>query len=157
MTAPIILGGLSYRSVDLQTENLFLDLMVSLYEPADHRGQDDVVPGMPGRYRRNRIPDQRMIPLKGWTRGTGSTAVERRQSFDAAEASLGAILDPSADAGALVVIPPYMGLSGGPMTIQAVVANWTAGVVEGSLSYRRWTVELEAIGNPPDWVEESPS
>lgn len=157
MPVPIILGGLSYRAVDFQTENLFFDFMGSLYEPADHRGQDDVVPGMPGRYRRNRVSDQRLIPLKGWTRGTGSTAVERRQSFDAAESVLGGLLDPSADPGVLLVIPPYMGLTGGPMSILAAVANWTAGAVEGSLSYRRWTVELEAIGNPPDWVEESPS
>lgn len=154
---PPIYGGLSYRGVDIQTENLFLDIMSSLYEPAFHRGQDDVVPGMPGRYRRNRVPDQRLVSLKGWTRGTGETAVDRRESFDAAEASLGALLDPAADEGLLTAIAPYMGLSGASYGLLVVVSEWQAGEVKGSLSFRRWTVVLEATGNPPDWQEVSPS
>lgn len=154
---PPIYGGLTYRGVDIQNENLFLDLMGSLYEPSFHRGQDDVVPGMPGKYRRNRVPEQRLVPLKGWTRGTGETAVDRRESFDAAESVLGAILDPATDEGLLIAIPPYMGLSGTSQGLLAVVSEWTAGNIQGSLSFRRWTVVLEAVGNPPDWQEVSPS
>lgn len=153
----LLLGGLSYRGTDIQTDNLFLDLMGSLYEPAFHRGRDDIVPGRAGRYRRNRVADQRLIPLQGWTRGTGEDKASRRESFDAAEASLGALLDPAEDAGVLLVIPPYMGLAGASQSILAVVSEWTAGDVQGSLSFRRWTVVLEAVGNPPEWTEESPS
>lgn len=153
----MIYGGLSYRGVDVQTPTLFLDLFSSLYEPAFHRGKDDVVPGRPGRYRRNRVADQRLILLQGWTRGEGEDAASRRESFDAAEATLGTLLSPSDDPGVLLVIPPYMGLSGASQSILAVVSNWTVGPVEGSLSYRRWSIELEAIGNPPEWTEQSPS
>lgn len=153
----LLLGGLFYRGTDIQTENLYLDIQSSLYEPAFHRGRDDIVPGMPGRYRRNRVVDQRLIPLIGWTRGTGATKQDRRESFDAAEAVLGGLLDPSEDAGALTALAPYMGLPSGSQTIMAVVAEWTPGDVEGSLSFRRWAVVLEAIGNPPDWEEGSPS
>jgi hypothetical protein len=149
---PPVYGGLTFRSTGLQTETLFFDLMVSLYEPAEHRGGDDIVPGRAGRFRRNRVPDNRLLPFQGWTRGVGGTVAERQGSWHTAESVLGALLDPSTDPGALVIVSPYMGLASGSASILAAVVEWTPGPVQNTMSYRRWTFVLEAIGEPPNWT-----
>ena len=154
MTDPCY-GGLTYKSADIQKETLFLDLMDSLFEPADHRGADDVLPGLPGRYRRNRVPDVRKLRLNGWTRGVGTDEEERQQSWADAEAELGSLLDPDVS-GDLIALAPYLGLNGGGASIEAYPLNWIAGVPKAHMTFRLWTVELEAVGNPPDWsVDES--
>lgn len=151
----MIFGGLTYRGVDIQRADLFLDLLSSPYEPADHRGSDDVVPGLAGRFRRNRVADRRLIALKGWTRGIGATAVARRESWNVAEADLLALVDPSLAAGDLTILAPYMGLPSGSLTIEAIGLNWVGGDVLGSMSFRRWSIELEVVSNPPNWLELS--
>lgn len=153
---PPVYGGLTYASVDIQKVTLFFDFMESIYQPAFHRGSDDIAPGMAGRYRRNRIPDNRLLPLQGWTRGVGGTRLERQQSWNDAEAELGALLDPTEDPRALIVLAPYQGLLAGSASIMAQVVEWEPGTPQNGMSYRRWAFVLEAIGNPPDWlIEES--
>jgi hypothetical protein len=153
----MIYGGLTYRAVDIQRPDLFLDVLSSPYEPADYRGRDDIALGRPGRVRRNRLADRRVIRLNGWTRGIGTTIEERRESWNDAEAELLALLDPSMAPGDLTVLAPYLGLVGGSLTIEAVGLNWLAGDVLGSMSFRRWSIELEAVGNPPDWTNDESS
>lgn len=149
-------GGATYKSADIQSATLFLDIASSLYEPADHRGGDDTLAGRPGRYRRNRVADVRRISLVGWTRGVGADLAERQQSWADAEALLGGLLDPDV-VGNLVAISPYLGLAGGTATIAAYPSNWIPGLPQAAMTYRRWTIELEAVGNPPDWsIDESP-
>lgn len=149
-------GGATYKSQDIQKATLFLDILPSLYEPADHRGGDDILAGLPGRFRRNRVPDVRKIALRGYTRGAGTTLEERQQSWAEAEAELGALLDPDVG-GDLIAIAPYLGLPSGVASIEAYPLNWVAGVPQGTMTFRLWTVELEAVGNPPDWVLEESS
>lgn len=153
----MIYGGLTYRTADIQRPDLFFDVMSSPYEPADFRGRDDIAIGRRGRVRRNRLADRRIIPLRGWTRGIGTTLLERRESWNDAEADLLALLDPSMDPGALVVLAPYLGLLSGSLTIEAIGLNWIPGDVIGSMTFRRWTVDLEAVGNPPDWTNDESS
>lgn len=153
----MIYGGLTYRTVDIQRPDLFFDVMSSPYEPAEYRGRDDIALGRPGRVRRNRIADRRIINLRGWTRGIGTTVEERRESWNDAEAEFLALLDPSLAPGALIVLAPYLGLLSGSLSIDVVGLNWIAGDVIGSMSFRLWTVELEAVGNPPDWTNDESS
>jgi len=156
MTEPCY-GNAEYKSVDIQSATLFLDIASSLFEPADHRGGDDILAGLPGRYRRNRVPDQRLITLVGWTRGVGVDVEERQQSWADAEATLGGLLDPDDD-GDLVAMAPYLGLSAGTASITCYPLSWTPGIPQSKMTFRLWTVVLEAVGNPPDWtVAESSS
>lgn len=149
-------GGLEFAGLDIQQPSIFFDVMGSLWEPAEHRGEDDVVPGKAGRYRRNRVADRRLISLRGWTRGIGGTVEERQQAWALAEEALGAILSPANDPAVLEVISPYLGLPSGSASITAAVVEWTAGPVYNTMSFRRWTFVLEAIGDSPDWtIEES--
>jgi hypothetical protein len=52
---------LKYRSVDLQTANIHLDLASGYAEPPDVRGEDDVIPGAAGREPGTRRADVRRI------------------------------------------------------------------------------------------------
>lgn len=139
----------TYKSVGIHTPTLYLDVASSIYEPATQRGEDDVVAGLPGRFRRNRIPDVRTIELVGYTRGIGATIADRQESWHDAEEDLGGLLDPNTG-GTLLLIAGYLGLPGNA-SVTAYPLNWIAGVPQGTMTYRRWTIELEAVGNPPDW------
>lgn len=145
----------TYKSVGIQTPTLFLDVASSLWEPADPRGEDNVAPGRPGRIRGNRVPDQRVIPLVGYTRGVGATVAERQASWAAAEAAIGALLDPDVP-GDLILLDGYLGLTG-TATITAYPLGWVPGLPEGTMTFRRWSVTLESIEDTPDWAfDESP-
>lgn len=145
----------TYKSVGIQTPTLYLDVAASLWAPADHRGEDDIAAGRTGRIRRNRVADVRTIPLVGYTRGIGATIADRMESWAEAEATLGALLDPDV-VGELVLLAPYLGLASGTATIDAYPLNWIPGPPEGTMTFRRWTIDLESVANPPDWtLEES--
>lgn len=146
----------TYKTVGIQTPTLYLDVAGPLWAPAEHRGEDDVAAGREGRIRRNRVPDFRTIPLVGYTRGVGATVDERQQSWAEAEAIIGGLLDPDVS-GDLVLLAPYLGLASGTATIDAYPLNWIPGRPEGTMTYRRWTIDLECVDNPPDWqFDESP-
>lgn len=151
---PPRLGGLTYKSVDIQDDEIFFDLMPGgLFLPASHRGEDDVVPGKAGRYRRNRVPDVRLMDLRGYVKGVGADLEERQQSWRSSMAVLTALLDPDTG-GSLVVIGPYMGLADDETaTITAYPKSWVEGQPQNLLTYQKWAFVLEAVD--VDWEYES--
>lgn len=155
---------LTYRSVDLQTTSIHLDLRSGLYEPATVRGEDDVVPGAAGRDVGARRKDTRRIILEGHIRGQGGTRDERAEDYRVSADALAAILDRSLDPGELSVGPiapdlfpdaaPYLGLTES-RSLNARVVNVISGPVLAHMSYQTLSVELECVDSPPEWVAES--
>lgn len=146
-------GGASTAPYELQTARVFFDLAAGFYGFPSVRGADDIVPGLPGRVRRNRVDDVLILELRGWVRGAGATVTDRRADFHAAAAELMSELEPTrATPGVLTVLPPYLGVSV-PFTIEAFPLPWLEGPEFPGMSFRRFSIELEAIGNPPRWIE----
>jgi hypothetical protein len=156
--------GLTYRGVDLQTDGIHLDLRSGLHEPATVRGEDDVIPGAAGRDLGARRKDTRRIILEGHVRGQGGTRDERALDFRTSSDALAVIFDRSLDPGTLEVdetapalfpeAAPYLGLTGA-RTITARVVNVITGPVLAHMSYQTYSVELESVDSPPEWVEGS--
>lgn len=145
--------GLTFRGTDIQTANIFLDITRGYAEPAAVRGRDIIIVGRAGRTETSvvRKKDVRRILLEGWVLGTGASLVLKQQSWRSSTDTLMALMDHTLASGALVVSTPYMGLPSGSKTIQAKCINVMPGPIV-SLYFQRWSIELEAIGNPPDWA-----
>jgi hypothetical protein len=149
-------GGLEWErdseTLELQTDRVFFDIHRGFNEHPEPRGRDDVVPGRPGRYRRNRVDDRLVIELRGWVRGIGADAEERQQDFRDAVTALKAAMDPTGGAGTLTVIAPYLGLPAGSQSIEdAYPLNMLGGEVSNTMAFQRFSIELEVVGNPPRW------
>lgn len=143
--------GLTYRGTDVQTANIFLDLYSGFFEPPLVRGEDDVIPGRPGRDVMAREKDIRRLRLEGWVTGTGATQAARSQSWYAATEALMALLDYTLAPGALVVSSPYLGLPAGSKSIDVRAVGMVGGPVLSCMSAQRWSIDLECVSNPPDW------
>jgi hypothetical protein len=156
MTLPIVTGGLTWlRSAvtyQLQTEAVFFDIFTGYNELPETRGSDDIVPGLAGRYRRNRIDDRLIIELRGWIRGVGGTTVERQQAFRASVTAIQTAFDPTGTSGTLTALAPYMGLSAGSKAITAYPMTLLSDEGANTMSFARFSIELEAIGTPPRWA-----
>lgn len=155
MPPPIVTGGLTYDSVSLQTDRLFFDIYSGFNELPEVRGEDDVVPGKAGRYRRNRVDDRLIIELRGWVRGVGGTAVERQQDFRASVAVIQGMFDPTGGPGTLAVLSPYLGLPSGSQSISVYPMTMLGGEQHNTMSFMRFSVELEAVDDPPRWTEDA--
>ena len=158
MPLPIVLGGLTWDRTGayaLQTGKVFFDLVQGFDAFPSTRGQDDVIPGLPGRVRRNRVDDRLIIELRGWVRGEGEDAIERQEDFRASVTALMAQFDPTGGEGTLSVVSPYLGLPSGSQSISAYPLPWMeAAEMMNRMSFKRFSIELEAIGNPPRWTED---
>jgi hypothetical protein len=151
-------GGLEWTvgssTLELQTDRVFFDIHRGFNEHPEPRGRDDVIPGRPGRYRRNRVDDRLVIELRGWVRGIGADTDERQVDFRDAVTALKAAFDPTQAAGTLTVLSPYLGLPSGSQSISEVYPiNLLGGEVSNTMSFQRFSIELEAVGNPPRWDE----
>lgn len=156
---PIVTGGLTWAGAwgtyQLQTDKVFFDIHEGYNEHPAVRGKDDVIPGLPGRYRRNRVDDRLIVELRGWVRGEGSTPTERAEDFRASVTALKAVMDPTQGAGTLSVIAPYLGLPSGSDSLSDVYpVNIMGSPLRSTMSYARFSIELEAVGNPPRWDED---
>ena len=142
--------GMTYRATDVQTANIFLDLIRGYGEPPDVRGEDDVVPGAAGREEGDWEADRLRILLEGWVKGTGATLVAQQQSWRTSTDALMALMNRAASPGALVITAPYYGLAAGSKTIQARCVNVVPGPIQAAMTFQRWSFELVAID--PEWV-----
>lgn len=152
---------LTYRSVDLQTETIQLDLRSGFVEPPTVRGEDDVIPGAAGRDVGARRADTLRIVLEGHVRGVGADRDARALSWRVASDALAAVLDRSLTPGALRVGPtapdqfpdaaPYLGLLQ-MYELDARVVNAISGPVQAHMSYQTWSIELECVDSPPEWA-----
>jgi len=142
--------GMTYRAVDVQTDNIFLDLIRGYSEPPEVRGSDDIVPGADGREEGAWEADHRRIILEGWVKGTGATLTDRQQSWRTNTDALTALMDRTASPGALVITAPYLGLAAGTKTINARCVNVVPGPIQSAMTFQRWSFELIAI--TPVWT-----
>lgn len=153
---PILIGGLTWQrdaTFQLQTAKVQLDIFRGFNELPETRGEDDVIPGLPGRFRRNRVDDVLEIELRGSVRGLGATVDARAQDFRASVTALQAAFDPVGGPGTLSVIAPYLGLPSGSQSIEAypVAPGIMGGESHNLMSFMRFSIELIAIGDPPRW------
>ena len=139
------MAELTYRGTDIRTANIHFDIVRGFFEPADVRGFDTVVPGKAGRNARNRVRDRRMIELRGYVHNAAGTA------WHASTDTLMGLCAGTSAAGTLSVIAPYLGQASGTVSILARVVRVTAGPVVGQ-RFQTWSIELEAVGDPPDWA-----
>jgi hypothetical protein len=144
--------GLTYRTTDIQTANIYLDIVSGFFEPPTVRGEDDLVFRAAGRDEMPRRADVRPIRLEGYGRGTGSTELARQQSWYAATSALMDLMDRTLASGPIVVTPPYLGLPSGSKTIDARAVNAVGGPVLSCMTYQRWSFDLECVDSPPEWA-----
>lgn len=147
------MGDLKYRDLDLQSDGLWFDLASGLAEPAEVRGDDVVIPGKAGRTWMPKVADRRVIELRGHVHGMGVTLADRQAHFRERTDALMAVLDFTAAAGTLEVLGPYLGIEDGMVyEIEAVSVNVVGGDVKSTMTFQRWSIRLEALGDPPAWV-----
>ena len=144
--------GLSIRGVDVQTQKIWLDVASGFYDGMEVRGQDVLIPGRPGLYPTAREANRRLIRLEGYVVGQGSTEAERTADWYQSTLDLMAAVDIELMPGNVVITTPYLGLPSGSATIAARTVNLISGPPQSCMSYQTWSIELEAVGNPPDWT-----
>lgn len=153
MANELTFDGLSLQNGELGTATIWLDLISGYSEPAEVRGEDDVVPEAAGQEYGVRIRDHRVIQLSGHVRGVGDTVAARRTSWRAATDSLMGKLQLYASPDVLAVVGPYLGVaSGTTRTISAYTVRVIPGPISGTMTYQEWSIELKAIGSPPEWA-----
>ncbi len=131
---------------------IWLDLISGYAEPAEVRGEDDVIPEAAGQEYGARIRDHRIIQLSGHVRGVGATVEARRTSWRAATDALMAKMQLYASPDVLELVGPYLGLTAGvTRTINAYCIRVVPGPISGTMTYQEWSIQLKAIGSPPEW------
>lgn len=152
------MADLTFGGTDIHDVNgIYLELIGGFDGVAEVRGEDLTIPGRPGRTRLSRVKHRRSILLRGFLAGggtysgSGTAGESERESYRATVVIFQALFDPDDDAKSLVVTSPYLGLSTGLKSISASFVNAIWGDPIGDV-FRTVDVELEAIGNPPDWA-----
>jgi hypothetical protein len=135
------------------TGGIYLDIVSGYDDVAEARGTDIVIPGRPGLTPLSRVKHRRLIELRGYVNGdpTTATLALRQQSYRTHVATLQGLIDSDDAAKSLVVTTPYLGLPSGSKTISARYVNAIWDVVVAGY-FCRVSVQLEAVGNPPDWA-----
>jgi hypothetical protein len=152
---PDIFGKLTWvwsgGTYDLQTAKVYFDIHYGFNELPSTRGEDDIIPGLAGRYRRNRLDDQLIVELRGHVRGVGATKAARATDFRASVTALKAAFSPTGTGGTLAVLTPYMGLPSGSQSIVGypLPPGPLGGELLNYMSFARFSIEIECIGNPP--------
>jgi hypothetical protein len=154
--------GLKVRSLDVQdgdepyTAGIWLDLVSGHAEPADVRGEDDIVPGASGRSEGEWQRDVRRIQLEGHVRGFGATREERSSDWRANTDALMAVMQMHDAPGLVEVIGPYLGIpTGDTHFLNARCIRVLPGPVTNRMSYQAWSFTLECIDSPPEWQIEA--
>lgn len=148
------MGLLEFRDFGLSGEDpdICIDLIQGYQLLPSVRGRDWIVPRLAGRQQGNRRKDLLTIPLAGFVRGSGATAQERREDFDANLTALMVVMEPNLTPGTLRLSDGYLGLpAGSEATIEARCKNGAPGKVESYnlMIYQLWTFELESLD--PEW------
>lgn len=141
------------NGVTCELSTIWLDLMSGYSEPAEVRGSDDVIPQAEGQTYGKWTRDYRSIQLSGYVRGVGITPDARRSSWRAATDTLMAKMQLHTIPKVLAVYGPYIGLGAGVVrTIDAYVVRVVPGPVSATMTYQEWSIQLKAIGSPPEWA-----
>jgi len=151
-------ADLTFDGTDIHDVNgIYLELVGGFDGVAEVRGSDLTIPGRAGMTPLSRIKHRRLITLRGFLAGggtysgSGTAGESERESYRATVVIFQALFDPDDAAKSLVVTSPYLGLPSGTKTIAARFMNAIWGDPIGDV-FRPVSVELEAVGNPPDWA-----
>ncbi len=146
--------GLSLQNGATPGEStIWLDLISGYAEPAEVRGEDDVIPEASGQEFGIKIRDHRIIQLSGIVRGVGVTPELRRSSWRAATDALMAKMQLYASPTVLSVLGPYLGLTSGvTRTINAYPFRVVPGPIAATMTFQEWSIQLKAIGSAPEWI-----
>lgn len=155
--------NLEYRSLDLQNGDtpgeatIWLDVH-NPFEPAEVRREHLVIPQKHGQQLMTGYKHRRVIELRGFVRGVGSTPTERQQSFRDASEALQAVIDLTLDPAPLIAFAPYLGLpTGSQSSIDALPLDAVPGTIDSVQSHQRWSIKLLCISDPPEWVTDESS
>lgn len=146
--ADLTFGGTDIHNL---TTGIYLDIVSGFDGVAEVRGTDLTIPGRPGRTPLSRVKHRRLIELRGPVFGVGANQLAAEQSYRANIVTLQALFDPDDAAKSLVATAPYLGLAAGSKTISARFLDAIWGTVESGVECEV-SVQLEAVGNPPDWA-----
>lgn len=142
------MADLTFAGQDIRSRTaIFLDLIEGYTDGVSVRGRDSIVPQTAGRISRIRMADTRTIRLAGYVTGTtrGDTA-----SWRTATDLLMGVMDPGNDAAALVITTPYLGLSGGSVSINARCVGMAHGEPMYGIAFQTWEFVLESVD--PFWA-----
>jgi hypothetical protein len=148
MTSAAATRGLTIAGTDVQQDpiGIFLEIdLVGLWGGPSVRGEDVVVPGLPGRIARNREADSWRLPIRGWISGVGASTALQLASYVDLCATVRTLMDPTSAPVAVVVTLE----DGGELSTNArglPSALWDE-PVPGFLA--RVSFEMEAV---EDWV-----
>ena len=152
---------LRFRSLDLQSANIHLDLM-GYRESASVRKVDHVMPGAAGREAGTRRKDIYRFSLDGSVTGTGADRDERALSWRIATDLLMEVMDFSLDPGLVELGPepptmfpdssPYLGLTLDRF-LNATCVSMVRGPVLNHMSHQGWSFEMECVDSPPEWQD----
>jgi hypothetical protein len=149
---------LRIRSLDVQdgdtpdTARIWLDLVSGYSEPAEVRGEDDVVPEAAGREPGTWQRDLRRIQLDGHVKGFGGTRAERTAAWREATDDLMAVMQMHATPGLVEIDGEYLGIPiGETHFVYARCVRVLPGPILNRMSYQGWVFELECIDSPPEW------
>lgn len=93
-----LIAELRFGSTDLvDPAGLFFDRIIrgGPGTTPNVRGTDDILPGAPGRFARNRVADIRTIEIEGWVAGDGATVLERAEDYWANRIAAATLFDPT--------------------------------------------------------------
>lgn len=152
------MADLTFGGTDIHDVNgIYLELVGGFDGVAEVRGEDITIPGRPGMTPLSRVKHRRPIRLRGFLAGggtysgSGTAGESERESYRATVVIFQALFDPDDAAKSLVATSPYLGLPSGSKSITARFVNAIWGDPIGDV-FRTVDVELEAVGNPPDWA-----
>lgn len=159
------MGDLRFRSLDLQsggrdaiTGGIWLDIESGYFEPAEVRGDDDVVPEAAGMAVGPRIRHRRIITLAGHVRGYGATPDARSMDWYEHTQQLMAVMQLHSAPGLLEVDGDYLGI---PVTethwLNARCIRAIPGPVASRMAYQPWSFQLLCVDSPPEWQVDASS
>jgi hypothetical protein len=153
---------LRIRSLDVQDGNdpwsasIWLDLVSGYSEPAEVRGEDDVVPEAAGREPGTWQRDMRRIQLEGHAKGFGTDREERSADWRISTDALMAVMQLYDAPGLVEVDGPYLGIATGETHyLNARCVRVLPGPILNRMSYQAWSFTLECIDSPPEWQIEA--
>lgn len=140
--------GITYDTTELQpsSQDWVLWIMRGLNDVPSVRGEDDVIPGAPGRVARARQADVRVIELEGWIMAQGATWELAIANFRQSVQALQALFDPTLDPRVLSAVLE----DGSVATINARVVPPLVVEERVASHVARIAVQMESLD--PDWV-----
>ena len=115
-------------------------------------GEDAIIVGKAGRFVTSRRADVQPITLVGWVEGQGATHAAKREDYFALMDELAAVWSPDLEPSLLEVYAPVDGVPEGLVaSLNARFLRRTGPTKDGEF-FRRMTVYLECVDDPPVWV-----